>query len=709
MNKYQIAFTSVAFNNTYDDVYRFDSRAEQQSFFEVTRLFQNAPYINILLGSFVNMTITYKLDGGDIFEFQKNNYAIIRETITDNDVTSYKYYYYFVNSLQYDSGNQFIADLECDVMQTYYIDTSFAPCVINKAHVDRWSRVGSGQVEFNNAPSSLMLIPDTPTPLSKYCMLRDRLVLSGNKAIYTWLNNNVEAWVYIYLYRKSIDDGSDIKYKVKKFDGTTDAQEPFDYVAYDDGSGHIRSQERYFSVVCYPIYRKTAQGVLAIKSTEGGNTLYTTINVLGEEAFNNLNYDTSFYISKQISRIPPFWLYGTEGTDYVISGNNLQILSDVTGLTNFVLPTNLKNNGRGLNFIITASAGTSERVGLLNPTALNTSIGLEPETFTNIVTKFNISDVVGADYNPAFNPKLLGSQFMELCVSNECGDKYSYDFQKLNNTPPKFIYSEYPAPCGGTRGYLRLASESFDYGCYTSATQQNLTGLVFTQDTNLNYTNDQLASYLANNRNWQTQISARIGQNMLNVLFGAGGELASALLGGRTGKTGKKETNANIASAEARGGLSMAQTVINEAFSLWNTFLSFDNMRGAPDMMASANGVIMFNDTYSEIGLYFEVYTSIDMEALREAQRMNIYGFGVGQIGSIKDCDNIRKYFNFVSANVSEAVFYDGSDYVGLPLPILNIFKTAFNKGVRFWNVYETSSYMNYSKENYERNLEVTP
>lgn len=654
------------------------------------------------------MTIAYKLEGQTIFDLEKFNYCILRETIGENN---YKYYYYFINGMTYDSANQFIIRLECDVMQTYYIDCTFAPCLINRAHLDRWKPKQGNTVTFNNAPDSPMLIPENSMSFSKYCTLRTRLVLAKRSAtdpIVEWLNNNVEAWVYIFLQRTNVlttAEGQDPvvrKYNVHLNTGQS-VEIELPYIAYDDGSGHIRSEERYFTVLCYPIYRKGSTNKIAVRAdTQGGNATYTTIDSFSEQYFNGENKDTSYYISKQVSRIPPFTTFGVEDTDYEISGGNLIIKSQITG------DTGLFSSLLGCNWVITHIEDAQARTyrGLLSPTVLWTQIGLVPENFSGFKVSYDVSEIIGADFNPTLNPKMMSATFGEITISNEAGAQFSYDLQKMDNGELFFIYSEYVAPCGVSRGYLRLLSGNGDYGVYTPASQSNLTGLSFVQDTNLNYANNQLANYLANNRNFQTQISMKLGQNAFNTVWGAVKDIATTVAGGKArGATSKQQAGA-LAQERTGSSFDLMSSVVNTAFDMQNLFYSLDNMKGAPDILATANGSIMFNSTYSEIGLYLEVYACINTEALREAQRMQLFGFNYKMLGDIKDFDNLRKYFNFVSANISSAVFYDGSDYVGLPTPILNIMKNIFDKGVRFWNVAKTGAFMYYSKDNYELNLE---
>lgn len=705
-SKFQLAFTTVAFNNSYDDVYRFDSRAEQETFFEVARLFQQAPYVNIILNDFVTMTVTYKLDGTDLFDYEKYNYCILRETVSENN---YKYYYYFIKSMIYDSGNQFIIKLECDVMQTYYLGCVFAPCLINRAHLDRWKTAVGNTVTLNNAPDSKMLIPEVSIPYSKFCTGRYRLGLPQRFAedkIIKWLNDNVEAWVYIYIHRsgESNNEWVNRTYTVQSPRGDSTSQTTFNYCSYDDGSGHFRAQELYYSVLCYPLYRRGVTPRLQCRfdDTIAGYSSFCQIDYVGEEGFNQLNKDTSFYISKQISHIPPFTLYGTENTDWTIGSNNNLIIKHKTGgHSNQYYETTL--DAYYINTVLESStASTYAMHGLFYVDKLETQIGLmcDSTEFAGIPNTFNITDIVGADYNIAYNPKVRSPTFMELTISNEAGAQFSYDIQKMDNTEDiKFMYSEYPSPSGTTRGYLRLASGPFDYGVYTEYAQQNLTGLVFNQDLNLNFANNQLASFLANNRNMFTQVGARIGQSVFNTVWGTAKDLALTFVG-----KGKVSAGTQARAGTQAGG-DLIQAGVNTLLDVWQTNMSIDNMRGAPDVISNANGQVMFNSTYSEIGLYVEIYQCLPIELYREGQRMHLYGFEYKMIDQLKSYDNVRHYFNYISANINSVVYNDGVSYSGLPLPIYNILKAIFNKGVRFWNVASTGVFLEYTKDNYENNL----
>ena len=75
------------------------------------------------------------------------------------------------------------------------------------------------------------------------------------------------------------------------------------------------------------------------------------------------------------------------------------------------------------------------------------------------------------------------------------------------------------------------------------------------------------------------------------------------------------------------------------------------------------------------------------------------YGFTVNQIGNLFDYLNIRKYFNYIKANINSI------DGVSMSTVARNDLRRRFAEGIRFWN----SDTIDYDKENYEKWLEPTP
>jgi len=685
---YQVALTQVAFNRNYENVMRFDTREQQQQFFGVDTLFANAQNVNLLKGNFFNLEIPWKVSGDDLREMESYNYCIIRETVG----VTYRYYYYFITNMRYDQSNQFILSLELDVINTYYIDAIFSDGLINRAHLNRWkwwvengSTVG---VEFNNDPDSLMLIPDSVTPLSKYCESREKAyfpIYGLSDEVNDWIKGNIAGWEYIFLRK---DGPHNSKYKVYDRNGNlTEVNLTSPY--YTNGLDEVQevNAEAFYTYLCRPIY-------------QNGNYMYTQANghkiIIGdsgdghysEEDFASQNSGTTYYICKVVSKQPPID-FVQDSSKYEIVDNNLHLIDTYN---NWIIGPN--------EVICTITSKHNDPYNWYGLILANNN--LVTRTSDTIVlpikTKFYFHEFVGEDYSSQFNPKLLSSDYVSLRISNDAGQSFEYDIQKINRDNIEIAYSE-RVSAGVTRSYARLDTESpsSDYGIYKQPTFENLTGLVSAQDSNITYVTDKLDEYLASNRNAQTQLTARGIQGLTKAFVnGIGSIMFGGALAGSAGATaGKSQMMVGFANAG-----------LDWAFSQYNFNLTKDNMRQAPDMIESANGEIMFNMSCTDLGIYVEYYKGLDAEIEREAERMNLFGFKLNRLGNIKDYDNIRKYFNFVQGEVETVMYVDVDNQVkAVPNIVLSKFKDIFNKGVRFWN-YAGGKFIDYSKENYELYLD---
>ena len=154
---YQIALTSVAFDNSYSNVLRFDTRGEQEAYFKVNTLFSSTTpvKVNFKVGSLFATNVVY--DGpadAYINELLNQNYCIIKDNTADAPI---KYYYYFITNAEQDCDNRIKLSLELDIFQTYYIDIEFGDSVIFKAHLNRFIDNADGTISFDGTETSKLL------------------------------------------------------------------------------------------------------------------------------------------------------------------------------------------------------------------------------------------------------------------------------------------------------------------------------------------------------------------------------------------------------------------------------------------------------------------------------------------------------------------------------------------------------------------------
>ena len=671
---YQVALTQVAFNRNYENVIRFDTREQQQQFFGVETLFANAQNVNLLKGNFFNLEIPWKVSGDDLRAMESYNYCIIREVVGE----TYRYYYYFITNMRYDQSNQFILSLELDVINTYYIEAIFSDGLINRAHLNRWigpyKKNDEWYVKFDNRPNSLMLIPDTPTDLSMYCVDRNKVDFNYLE----WLNQYVDGWVYVFLRRNKPSSSSAQFTGYKYYDKTgvqvTRSIHETVFQASSSAQPSIANADNFFTYVCYPLYKTNKRIKIKV------NTTYYTIDKYAEESFRDLNNDTSFWIAKIVSKIPPC----SDWTGYTIENEDLVIADYGTPLIGYADCI----GGSGSQAIIT---NYETRKALFVPNFCYVDY-ISKVIDLPIETEFKVSDIQNSNFNSKYNPKLLSSNYQKIRVINDDGSSFDYDMQKMNNNTIQLLYTERPQPAV-TRSYTRLNVVNNNYGVYTEPTEHNLTGLVVSQDCNLSFDNDVLEEYLANNRNAQTQVTFRSAGSIAKALLNLGTSMAMG---------GFLKGDVGVQSGAIYGGGGIANSLVDFYFNQKQFELSKDNMAGAPDQIKNANGDIIFNGLYNALGIYVEHYKGLDAEIEREAERMNLFGFKLNRLGNIKDYDNVRVYFNFVQGVVETVMYRDVDNQVkAVPNIVLNKFKDIFNKGVRFWN-YEGGKFIDYSKENIE-------
>ena len=272
--------------------------------------------------------------------------------------------------------------------------------------------------------------------------------------------------------------------------------------------------------------------------------------------------------------------------------------------------------------------------------------------------------------NLAYNPKLNGQNFKELVITAANGDTFAYDIQKINSNDILFMYSE-PIQPEITRYYMRLKPT----GLYLEGTEENYTGLVGSTDNGLAFTNSAYAAFIANNKNFFMQSNLKIG-------FGAVKSTAGVI---------SQAASGNIAGAVGSGlsaGLDVAQTLIDRSMTV-------DNMKNAPDQLKNANGNVIFNMFATDLGLYVEKYSALEGDLKTANDFMNLYGFTFNSIANVKDYAHIRKYHNYVKAQLQ-----------GITGNISNTarddLRQRFANGIRFWN----QDNISYQWENYELWLE---
>lgn len=664
MLNFQAVLTNVKFDIDCRNVLYFKDREAQENYFSVASLFSSAQSINFNAGSLIETTIIYQVQENEsINDLLSKNYCIIKD---NSENSTLKYYYYFIKNIMQDSGNQLKVWLELDVFQTYFIDTEFSDCEILRAHLNRFVDNGDGTVSFDGGVNSELFEREDIQNVAKRLVSRKKISLYKNMTNMTeeaqkWMDSNIVGWIYAYLDQTH-------EFNITNAEGASGTVKFLQtIIRAKDNDSNIPTN---LTAVCVPILRTGKKLNYSVHITFPDKTLPVIVNQNILETFMKNNNGAAYIYSMKISANPPFYNLNST-TTYSISedGKTLTIGGDfaVNSSTSGKLGQDYSSGDLHLK-VIDDSSDTKSALLYVN----NQSAEIETSFDSGLQYKFNKSEIVGANKNVKYNPKLLSSDYMSINIGNE-NSNFEYDAQKINEQTFDLLYSE-PLVADITKTYIRLKGKQ--NAIYNEGTSENFTGDVNSNDTSLVLITTAYQQMLANNKNYFLQNTINRFEKFAGGLLGTGLNIA-------TGNYGA----AAMGAGGAIGGL--ISSVINEK-------LTIDNLKASPASIQNAKGNIFLNVMSSEIGLIVEIYDILPNEKTIVNDYMCQYGYTVNKIGKLKDYLNTRKYYNYIEAEIQE------TSGINISKSVHDKFKTLFARGVRFWNV-DTFSY---DLENYEKWLE---
>ena len=668
MLNYQIALTNVPFDNAYTNVRYFKNRQEQEGYFNVNTLFVNAINVNFNVGNLLKTTITFNAEDQQLNRLLSCNYLIVKN---NSNVKDFDYFYYFINNSFQLSGNQISLDIELDVINTYLLDIEFTDCLIKRGHLNRFVENEDGTVSFDGTGQSKLFEREPIQNVAKRLSKKEQFTIypdeRSTSTFNEWLKENICAWIYLF-----------ISNPIQRifFVDTTERDGILSSPEYNffDGRANVSAGENSISplgVLALPIYKRNSKKLYVnIKNDNYSINNKISITLSALEGYRAKNTNNSYIYASKLSYISPFDVGAYSPAYYTIDSNGDLIL---TGWYDEISGVKYQGaNVCGIAQTTTASGGTAKGCLYVIETGKTENAGIFE---SNAKFNFNKNEIIGASKNSMFNPKLLSSDYHSIKIVDNTEEGFEYDLQKLNTNSLKILYNETIVP-DVTKGYARFETNSV---CYPKESSKNLIGTIFSNDQSLLVDNDKLAEMLANNKNFFIQ----------NDIKSAFGLIASSL-----GIAGGIATGNPLAVA---GGIAGAGASIGS--SIDKLALTPDNMRNAPNTIRGALGNAPFSASYNNYGLSVEEYEILDNEKEMINDFMCQYGFTVNRLGNIKDFLDIRKYYNYVQAEIEEIT----SNKTLISNQVKNKFVEIFRRGIRFWNTNDYS----YNKENYEKWLEA--
>ena len=714
---YRVAITNVDFDRDYKNVLRFETEAERNTFFGLSTLFDDKPLCNFKATSLVKTSITVNYPTDDLTKLLNSNYCIVR-----NEENPSQYFFYFIDRAEQLSGYNIRVDLTLDVFQTYYIQLSFTPCKIERAHLDRFGEVeeynGIKRVKFNGANTADNFlfnqeeINTPPLRLTKRLkMILEAMGTSSAPILNSWLSAHVKGWLWVY-----VSAGENFS-----FGG---GETPY---TFGDNFGGMRLYTYHEPVLdISPLPADFTGGYqtpcrcLCVPICEEGYEFRVNGEYCGINSLETFLKSASAYINMiKLSVCPPFFPNNPQGensgyTATITTGNNSSVGGNIFDLS---IPMNSTWFGEDHDVNGVQIKEWNGEGKVLNPFALPMQMydlycriySIKPDIFED-GDYIYLSDIKDAnDHPPGLNPKMYSEKFEEFAIVLSDGQRGIYDQQKLNkfSSEVKGKYIETFTP-DITRYFAALIDDS-DGAIYDENVMKSLYGAIGSIDLSMPFASDMLNEFLAQNKNFYEQndfnIGMDLGKGFVGSIFNMAGNMAGGaaqVLAGNPGGVG------SIVSAPINAVGEMITAGMSAYQSAKNVDYSIDNMRYSPDKLKAVGGNALFNITVSSVSLFLEVYEPLECDKKRINDVMHMFGYAVSAIGNVKDYDDIRINFNYIQAEIEEITSMN--DDIRISQDIRDTFVVAFARGVRFWNGYRikngTLTMYDYTPENYERRLD---
>ena len=681
--KYYLALCDTIFDNNSENTRFFEAtntKTAQQVQIEYWESKISCDYEQIKAPNLNSIDITSQVykntNNYELFDLTNKNYAIIK---VEQNGTPIRYYYYFITNAQIGAQNQVLFDLKLDTIQTYIFneDLEFSDCFISKAHLNRWIDNGDGTVSFDGTVNSKLFEREDVQNVAKRLTKRTKVNFIENSADSTntfqnWCNENIAGWLYIYA------DASH-SYKIYHIINGNESEELFDENVI---LGDNNKFETELALLCMPIMKTDNNIIVQYHEDDGGiRRLSMTVNfaypdeseINPKDMFMNNNGGANYIYAIKYSKISPFALTNSSIDCYVGAYNDLFLNFENYAYSECGLVNTLVGTDKIYACRVSSPDQTDGRYGMFLLPFIKGEV-LTERYYSDIVLTFQKSNIVGSIKNYNFNPKLLSQDYRCIKIVDETAEGFEYDIQKLNMENFNLKHTETFAP-DITKKYIRINLDDTN-GLYINESNDNFTGAVISNDTSTILVSTNYQTMLANNKNFFLQNSINRVSSVANGLVSTGLNLA----------TGNYGAAVSSVTGTAAG---LFSSMINEK-------LTVDNMKNAPSSIQNAKGNIYFYMQTNSLGDFVEEYDILPNEKQIINDSMDLFGFNYNRIDNIKNIWNIRKYHNYVQANI------DTINGVSMSNTARADIKQRFQNGIRFWN----SDNIQYSLENYEKWLE---
>lgn len=600
---YNIVLVNYVFDKNSNKSYFLKDRIERFNFFFNMENSFKKEDINFLIDNGINSRVQrLNMETLDLYKISKFNYALI---YTSNDgVIDYKSArYYFVNNNAFkEGGTLYSFELELDDIMTNYFDNrDNIYGLVQKAHLNRFVKKGNIYTyNFNNENEHIYKMGSS---FQNNDFIKQRHKLSCNDSVaMKWLSEHVLYWIMITISPGYVSiKGAQVKIRgLNTITGPTPYGVIFVPVTENNYRMMIREKDNHAN---NRLIRKDALDAFLnedgnsakiynicivksiiplIKDDEISYEIDKNIFYIDTENFSNNsdNIVSAYYPNTDITNSDLKFGFNTFAAFFYCSFNNGNYNYSSESLNNYI----------------------KDKIIFTKDYIKENSNNISPLLITKPFLKIRINDLINYfDYD-------VSLMIDDLIVNNDI-DNISFRLTTGLDS-------------GNEQGQLRLGKA---YGKYNENYINYGGGMGYTNSISIPYTNSQYDTYIANNKNFRTQII----QNEI-LSFG------NSIIGG-------------LISPKSNPAVVAAKTISEGVARNTERFYQFDNMKSSPQALFGAQTSYYFNANKNAFGFYADIIEPLQLDVDSMLNNVKVLGYDVDELNYASKYDNIRKYYNHIS------------------------------------------------------------
>lgn len=726
--KVKVFTKNVWWNQSYNDAYHFKSITERTNFFNnnfdnVYNSCLNAePIYNFNFGNGLKTTFTHFDDTVDVKTLINANYLMV--IYSPNDV-NYVPFFYFIDNVSIENGNEVTYSLTLDVMTTYLpgVDYNFNNFMCTRKHFDRFtsdSTKTAAKFDFTKEFNRIADPIESDINSKFYKDLKTIVYSPYNRTLTQSEQNkanflNGQKWIYLYVSTEPLQTDDSIWKKIANLDFDSTYKTNFGAKCFP------------YQILCLPF--DTRIKVKDINNAEQYDYLYP----------DDIRYFTQSanILANIVCNIPPYFVYdkieeGYNNVEMVINAeyydqdNDYYFLEGGVKVTDQVADKGTENEIHFRAFDLTSLwesyskyAGQQE-FSLDNELLDNPVINLNNEDFLNCETKyysrgsFNQYELKNYQNNSfAFDLAYMEKSKVNFKRISSMGTIDANSFETITNAPVNFN-DDYVGIAG--KHFVSLTCLSDAWTQY-QATNKNFmqTGLAIpiaeaAVNAVTGYVTKGTMQRLAMKQatygnimhgyedNFTSLVNSKFNNIGVNILSPSKKSIGASKLAGFNPFDLEGNTAAIVGSTAVGAAANFA---VSAGTTIANFSANINNIQNSPDTIKLQGSSFLDFFVKSQGLRSFVKHSELrDADKKVVCQYFHDYGYSYNQIQRNFSDLFVRESFNYVETQDSISKIFTISSFNDI---IKSVIASIYDKGIRLWEASSVSNRFNTAIPNIEK------